>query len=102
MLGGAPMLSVCALAAACRALGVSWCWPTISQPASSKAFGAEFSLGGSYQVRVQTTLIFALGFTDHTPSAKALTPATTVVIGWAATKPIVLALVILPATIPVR
>src|SRR2546426_604517 len=89
-------------AAAWSALGVSWCWAMTSAPASTRVCAADFSLGGSYHVRVQITLILALGFTDQPPNAKAFTPATTVVMGWAATNPMVLALVIFPATIPVR
>src|SRR3990172_11034037 len=75
MLDSDPTPHFLASPAAWRGLGVSWCCPITSAPASSSALAAAFSFGGSYQVLVQTTLIFALGLTDWTPRANALPPA---------------------------
>src|SRR5919198_48667 len=97
-----PMAHLPASAAACTGAGESWCWAITSAPASSNALAAAFSLGGSYHVRVHTTLTLACGLAAHTPSAKALTPGSTPGVGWAATKPMVLVFVILPAMSPVR
>src|SRR5579884_4179725 len=102
MLDSDPMPHLPASAAASRALGESWCCAMTSAPASRRLWAACFSLGGSYHVPVQTTLTTALGFTAWTPRAKALTPATTVVMGCAATKPMMLVFVMEPATSPVR
>src|ERR1700704_362886 len=62
---------------------------------------ASVSFGGSYHVLVTLIFTVALGFTDCTPSANPLTPATTDGIVWATTKPTLPLLVISPAATPV-
>src|ERR1700690_4186663 len=71
-----------------------------SQPASTKALAASASRTGSDQSPVKITCTVALGLTDRAPSRTELMLLSTLAIGFAATKPILLVLVERPAATP--
>ena len=71
-----------------------------SQPASTKAFAASASRTGSDQSPVKITCTVALGLTERAPSRTELMLLSTLAIGFAATNPILLALVERPAATP--
>jgi hypothetical protein len=55
----------------CPAAGLSTFWPSTSAPAATRLSAAFFSLAGSNQDFVQTSLTFAPGCVACAPSAKA-------------------------------
>src|SRR5208283_4707945 len=63
-----------------------------SQPASTSALAASASRTGSDQSPVNITCTAAFGFTDRAPSSTELMLESTLAIGLAATKPILLLL----------
>ena len=83
---------------------MSQCCAITSQPMSSSSFEADFSFSGSYQLFVTFTCITASGLTDATPIANASMPPVTSELEepMAATYPISLVFVFIPATIPLK
>src|ERR1700692_1470721 len=71
-----------------------------SHPASTRAFAASASRPGNDQSPVKITCTVALGLTERAPSRTELMLLNTIPIGFAATKPILLALVERPAATP--
>src|SRR6516162_11443532 len=71
-----------------------------SQPASTRALTASASRTGSDQSPVKMTWTVALGFVFLAPSMKELILLSTMAIGFAATKPILLDRVDRPAATP--
>src|SRR5580704_3828569 len=76
-------------------------WQVItSQPASASALAASASRTGSDQSPVKITCTTAFGLTERAPSRTELMLESTLAIGLAATKPILLVLVERPAATP--
>ena len=76
-------------------------WQVItSQPASTRAFADSASRTGIDQSPVKITRTVAFGLTERAPSRTELMLLSTLAIGFAATKPILLVLVHSPAATP--
>src|SRR5580692_1061110 len=71
-----------------------------SQPASTRAFAASASRTGNDQSPVKITCTVAFGLTERAPSRTELMLLSTIAIGLAATKPILLDFVERPAATP--
>src|SRR5258708_22409133 len=82
------------------ALGPSTWQVITSHPASIKALTASASRTGNDQSPVKMTCTTALGLVDFAPSMKELMLLSTIEMGFAATKPILLHLVESPAATP--
>src|SRR5271157_4628254 len=81
-------------------LGESTWQVMMSQPASTRALAASASRTGIDQSPVKITCTVALGLTERAPRRTELMLLRTLAIGFAATNPILLALVERPAATP--